>query len=267
MRGVLQIFHRLTKWQWSPAHSQPFVLILQLDAWNIRERNDWGQTKTLRKKGKEPERPLWVYTATLFRLDQRGHTASHRPVISERGCVATRFGLEIFEHLVYAQALRKGPTRAAEVLVIADGAAWIWNLVENRFRRATWRADLYHVKQHLWAVAGELYDQDKDQARQRLINLVRGELRQAGGPRMIDAVESDILQIAHAFFAKGSPQECAIVCKHALRHGRATPAGLQNYCDTIAKIGLDCSGYVDNYFITIGKISGLHSISQYARGR
>jgi hypothetical protein len=157
----------------SSAHSQPFVLILQLDAWNIRERNDWGHTKALRKKGKEPERWHWVYTATLFRLDQRGHTASKRPVISERGFVATRAGLEIFEHLVYAEALRRGLTRAAEVLVLADGAAWIWNLVENRFRRATQRVDLYHVKQHLWAVAGELYDQDKDEARQWLRPLFR----------------------------------------------------------------------------------------------
>jgi len=157
----------------SSAHSQPFVLILQLDAWNIRERNDWGHTAALRKKGKEPERWHWVYTATLFRLDQRGHTASKRPVISERGFVATRAGLEIFEHLVYAEALRRGLTRAAEVLVLADGAAWIWNLVENRFRRATQRVDLYHVKQHLWAVAGELYDQDKDEARQWLRPLFR----------------------------------------------------------------------------------------------
>lgn len=157
----------------SPAQSQPFVLILQLDAWNIRERNDWGQTKALRKKGKEPERWHWVYTATLFRLDQRGHTASKRPVISERGYIATRAGLEVFEQLVYAEALRRGLTRAAEVLVLADGAAWIWNLVENRFRRATQRVDLYHVKQHLWAVAGELYDQDKDQARQWLRPLFR----------------------------------------------------------------------------------------------
>jgi hypothetical protein len=148
--------------------SQPFVLIIQLDAWNIRERTDWGKTKALRKKGLEPERWHWVYTATLFRLDQRGHTASKRPVISERGYVATRAGLEVLEQLVYAEALRRGLTRAAEVLVIADGAAWIWNLVENRFRFATQRVDLYHVKQHLWSVARELYGQDTALARQWL---------------------------------------------------------------------------------------------------
>lgn len=178
----------------SPLHTKPFVLIIELDAWNIRERNDWGKTKALRKEGKEPERWHWVYTATIFRLDQRGHTASKRPVISERGYVATRAGLEVFENLVYAEALRRGLTRAAEVLVIADGAAWIWNLVENRFRRSTQRVDLYHVKQHLWAVAGELYDQDKDQARQWLRPLFRQlEGKSDGAAAVLDTLK-DLLR-------------------------------------------------------------------------
>jgi hypothetical protein len=174
--------------------SQPFVLIIELDAWNIRERNDWGRTGALRKKGQEPERWHWVYTATIFRLDQRGHTASKRPVISERGYVATRAGLEAFEHLVYAEALRRGLTRAAEVLVLADGAAWIWNLVENRFRRATQRVDLYHVKQHLWSVATELYDQDKEQARQWLRPLFRQlEGKSDGAVQVLDTLK-DLLR-------------------------------------------------------------------------
>ena len=169
---------------------KPFVLILELDAWNIRERTDWGRTKALRRKGKEPERWHWVYTATVFRLDQRGHTASKRPVISERGYVATRAGLETFEQLVYAQALRRGLTQAAEVLVIADGAIWIWNLVENRFRRATQRVNLYHVKQHLWSVARELYDQDTAHARQWLRPLFRQlKTKTNGGEQVLDRLK------------------------------------------------------------------------------
>jgi len=169
---------------------KPFVLIIELDAWNIRERSDWGRTKTLRKKGKEPERWHWVYTATLFRLDQRGHTAAKRPVITDRGYVATRAGLEAFEQLVYAEALRRGLTKAAEVLVIADGAIWIWNLVESRFRRATQRVDLYHVKQHLWSVARELYDQDTAQARQWLRPLFHQlKNKSDGGQQVLGALK------------------------------------------------------------------------------
>src|SRR5882672_11290256 len=73
---------------------EPYQMIIQLDAWNIRERQDWGRTEALRRKGQEPERWHWVYTGTCFRLDHRAKTAGGRPVISERGFVATREGMD-----------------------------------------------------------------------------------------------------------------------------------------------------------------------------
>lgn len=188
LEGIVQLANQAAPPQ------KPFVLILELDAWNIRERTDWGRTQTLRKKGKEPERWHWVYTATIFRLDQRGHTAAKRPVITDRGYVATRAGLEVFEQLVYAEALRRGLTKAAEVLVIADGAIWIWNLVENRFRRATQRVDLYHVKQHLWSVARELYAQDTTQARQWLRPLFRQLKTKSDGSQQVLGALQELLR-------------------------------------------------------------------------
>ena len=47
-----------------------------------------------------------------------------------------------------------------EVLVIADGAVWIWNLVEDRFAGARQRLDPWHALQHLWAVAHALHPTD-----------------------------------------------------------------------------------------------------------
>ena len=43
-----------------------------------------------RTQGRAPERWHWVYTGTVFRLDHQGQTAGGRPVITERGFVATR---------------------------------------------------------------------------------------------------------------------------------------------------------------------------------
>src|SRR6516162_3810707 len=40
---------------------EPYQMIIQLDAWNIRERDQWGQTQGLRRKGQDPERWHWVY--------------------------------------------------------------------------------------------------------------------------------------------------------------------------------------------------------------
>jgi len=190
--GVLQLAKQ------AKIPTQPFALIMEMDAWNIRERTDWGRTKALRKQGKEPERWPWVYTATIFRLDQRGHAASQRPVISERGYVATRAGLEAFAQLVYTEALRRGLSQAAEVLVIADGAIWIWNWVENRFKRAPQRVDLYHVKQHLWSVARELYDQDTAQARQWLRPLFRQLKTKSNGAEQVLGTLKELLRTKEA---------------------------------------------------------------------
>ena len=136
---------------------RPFTLVLEIDAWNIRERDDWGKTAELRAQGGEPKRWHWVYTGTIFRLDQRGRTESGRAVISSRGYVATRRGLESFTRQLYAEALRQGLAQAEHVLVVADGAVWIWNLVAERFPQAQQRLDLYHAREHLWAVAAELH--------------------------------------------------------------------------------------------------------------
>ncbi len=134
-----------------------FTLVVEIDAWNVRERDAWGLTRQLAAKGEKPERWHWVYTATVFRLDQRGTTASGRPVISGRGYVATRLGLDAFRAQLYAEAVRRGLLQAANVLIIADGAVWIWNLADDRFRGAAQRVDLYHVKEHLWALAADLH--------------------------------------------------------------------------------------------------------------
>jgi len=152
---------------------QPFTLIIEIDAWNIRERDEWGKTRKLRRKGEEPERWHWVFTATIFRLDQRGQTEGGRPVISQRGYVATRQGLEAFTQQLYAEALLRGLLNAQQVLIIADGAIWIWNLAQDRFKGAKQRVDLFHVKEHLYELARTLHGQGTPEARAWLQPLLR----------------------------------------------------------------------------------------------
>jgi hypothetical protein len=145
--------------------SAPFTLVIEIDAWNIRERDDWGQTKALRQQGKKVERWHWVYMATVFRLDHRGQTAGQRSVISQRGYVATRLGLEALMAQLYREALQRGLGQAQHVLVIADGAVWIWKLAKDRFPHARQQLDLWHAEEHLWAVAHDLYGRGTPEAR------------------------------------------------------------------------------------------------------
>lgn len=166
-----------------------FTLVIEIDAWNIRERDYWGQSQKMRAQGEDPSRWHWVYTGTIFRLDQRGKTAAGRSVITERGYVATRQGLDAFEKQLYAEALQRGLTKATSVLVLADGAVWIWNLAQNRFKDATHRVDYYHVCEHLWTVAHDLYGQTP-QARQWVLPMLRWlKRRKDGALDVINALE------------------------------------------------------------------------------
>lgn len=168
-----------------PAHS---TLIIEIDAWNIRERDFWGQSAKLREKGKEPGRWHWVYTGTVFRLDQRGADRKGRPTIVERGYVATRGGLEPFKQQLYAEALQRGLLQAETVLFIGDGAVWIWNLAGEQFKGATQRLDLFHVKQHLWDLAAELHGKGTLEAEQWVRPYLQWLERRRNGP--LDVIES-----------------------------------------------------------------------------
>jgi len=144
-----------------PEHS---TLIIEIDAWNIRERDCWGETRERREAGEDVGRWHWVYTATVFRLDQRGTTAGDRSVVADRGYVATRAGLADFRRQLYAEALQRGLLQAETTLVLGDGAAWIWNLAGDQFPQARQRVDQFHVSEHLWGLAAELHGRGTPEA-------------------------------------------------------------------------------------------------------
>ena len=59
-------------------------------------------------------------------------------------------------HSLFAQVYRPaGGERAAEVIVLADGARWIWNMVEDLRPHAIQILDFSHAKPYLWE-AGKL---------------------------------------------------------------------------------------------------------------
>lgn len=167
---------------------EPYQMIIQMDAWNIRERDEWGKTRSLRQKGQEPERWHWVYTGTCFRLDHRGKTAGGRPLISERGFVATREGMDALREQLHAEAMRRGLGQAAGALVIADGAVWIWRLADDRFGDARQRLDFYHAVQHLAAVGRALFGEDKEKLKKWLRPLVK-QLKNQSSIKVIKQLE------------------------------------------------------------------------------
>ncbi len=158
-----------------------FTLVIEIDAWNIRERDNWGETDELLKKGEKPSRWHWVYTGTVFRLDQRGMTESGRSFITQRGYVATRQGPDALKKQLYVEAIQRGLLQADTVLVLADGAIWIWNLAKDRFKDATHRVDFWHVTEHLWAIANDLYGRGTSEANKWVTPLINWLKRRKDG--------------------------------------------------------------------------------------
>lgn len=72
-----------------------------------------------------------------------------------RSCayIATFADTAAFAPLLSTLAHRSGQHFAREVIVLADGAAWIWTLAAAQFPGSLEIVDYFHAKQHLFAVA------------------------------------------------------------------------------------------------------------------
>ena len=91
---------------------------------------------------------------TQSRLD-----AKQRPVRDpdSTSYVAAIETAEEFGKRIYAEAVRRGLLRAQPVIVLGDGAPWIWALAEEHFPGALQIVDLYHAREHLAELAKTLY--------------------------------------------------------------------------------------------------------------
>src|ERR1041385_6207052 len=101
----------------------------------------------------------------------------------------TRGGLDALKSQLWAEAMRHGLAKATRILVIADGAVWIWNLVEDRFEKAVQRLDLFHGTEHLWTVARLRHPDDEAAAKQWVAPLLK-DLDQDRGDNVITTLRT-----------------------------------------------------------------------------
>ena len=73
-----------------------------------------------------------------------------------------------------------GLSRAKQIVVLGDGAPWIWKLVAEHFPGAVQIVDLYHAQQHVWEVAHAVFGPGSVQAciwaKQACTLLVQGQI-------------------------------------------------------------------------------------------
>ncbi len=85
-----------------------------------------------------------VFTQT--RVDDQGRPVRDEASTTYVGAIETA---ERFGRRLYAEAVRRGMPRTEQVIVLGDGARWIWGLANEHFHGAIQIVDLYHAREHV----------------------------------------------------------------------------------------------------------------------
>lgn len=111
--------------------------------------------------------------------------------------VAARETPEAFGSRLLAEAARRGALEVVdwkgsvtqpglavlrEVVVLADGAVWIWNLAADHFGERIEIIDFYHASEHLWKVAKALHGEGTEAAKTWAGNRIKELLEEGAEP-------------------------------------------------------------------------------------
>jgi hypothetical protein len=151
---------RAQRWNGPEISGEPIpILYVQMDGTGVPV----VKKETLGRQGKTEGQPAHtrevklgcVFTQTTW--DAEGYALRDPDSTTYTGAIESA---EEFGWRIYAEADRRGWSRAQKKVVMGDGAEWIWNLAAEHFSGATQIVDLYHAREHLWEVARALYPTD-----------------------------------------------------------------------------------------------------------
>lgn len=95
---------------------------------------------------------------------------------------------EVFGREVYAEVAKRGLEGARIIVVLGDGAPWIWVVAEEHFPMAIQILDLYHARQHLWKVGRVAFAKDEEELK-RWMNKRIAELDLGDIPALVNAFQ------------------------------------------------------------------------------
>ena len=99
---------------------------------------------------------------TQTTVDEEGRPVRDAASTTYTGAIETA---EQFGRRLYTEAWERGWSRADKKVVLGDGAVWIWNIADREFPGAIQIVDLYHAREHLWDLAGQLFADEKEKKR------------------------------------------------------------------------------------------------------
>ena len=202
-----------------PLEAAEGTLVVMADGVQLRYLDGWHEVKLGLVSGCAPG---WPAPGTRpdqeHRLLGPSYLASRAPAAAFGPLLlaeaARRGALEVvgWEHAPGDDpALPRVPALAIlrEVVVLGDGAPWIWGLAAEHFGRRTEIVDWYHASEHLWAAAKALHGEGTAEAA-AWAEQALGRLWDAGaGPvrRLLEAAEppdakaAEVLRLERGYFA------------------------------------------------------------------
>jgi hypothetical protein len=122
----------------------------------------------------------------------RAHSTSYVSALEE----AQSFGWRLWQ-----EAVRRGVLSSDEVVVLGDGAHWIWNIAEKHFPRATQIVDWYHASGYIWQAASAIWGESSPE---------RGEWAQAQLDGLWEGKVSEVLVELEQWCERGEAVEAAL---------------------------------------------------------
>jgi hypothetical protein len=116
-----------------PAEHQPQRLYVAVDGTTVRETDGFHEAKTV----------------TCYWEDAEGARQARYAVRFETAA--------LFASFVWSLACQCGARAAKEVVLLGDGAKWIWDHVAPLLEGATCIVDWYHALEHVWACGRALH--------------------------------------------------------------------------------------------------------------
>ncbi len=176
-----------------------------------------GKTLIMATDGcQAPERDGWheVKVATVYTNESRCRTAGGRKKVLTKEYLASLEGAEGFARQLRRRSDQWEVDKAKRVVIMGDGAPWIWRLAEEQFPQAIEIVDFYHAVEHLWLAGEALFgNREHSSATKAWVRHHRRRLRQGRVDLVIAAMEKAQ--------AKVRPQgERALVVKRNLEYFR-----------------------------------------------
>lgn len=136
-----QTADQMRDWQDPPAEASPQTLYVTVDGVHVHQDDGWHEARCVACYGEGPDGPTPIRYAVRFEKAPE------------------------FVPFVWAMACRCGLEKAERVVLLGDGAEWIWKQVGGLLKEAVCIVDWYHAVQHVWTCGRGLHGEGTAQTK------------------------------------------------------------------------------------------------------